>query len=336
MKNSKAISLYNISTHRQELMGIAVLFVVLFHGIVSSGSAWFGLKRMGNIGVDIFLFLSGIGMWFALTKNNSIKHFYWQRFKRVYPTWFLLASVYYIYNYCTCGSLSQNIATLIGNIVININFWQYGHLTFWYVPAIMMLYVFAPFYIKLLNNNRLYVWLCLLPIIFCIAIAYIQPLNARFWHLEIFFSRISIFMIGINIGQQVQQKQKLKPNTLPLLFVVGLSSFVVALWLEQYYHNRYPLFINRMLYIPLTLCFVTLAAHYLNYNKNIGYNLCKKVFAFLGSMSLEIYLIHLRFILEPLQRLHYNFFITFVLCLAITIPLAYMVKLIVNIIVKRI
>ena len=51
------IELANISRYRGELMGAAMLFIILFHVELSRWDPFFGLRRMGNIGVDIFLVL---------------------------------------------------------------------------------------------------------------------------------------------------------------------------------------------------------------------------------------------------------------------------------------
>ena len=96
---SRPVSIELISKYRTELMGIAMLLVVLFHGYVPQTSWFYGLKRMGNVGVDIFLFLSGIGLWFSWRSTPNLKHFYKQRFLRVYPTWLLLASCFYGFHF---------------------------------------------------------------------------------------------------------------------------------------------------------------------------------------------------------------------------------------------
>ena len=59
------IELQNISRYRGELMGAAMLFIMLFHVELARSDLFFGLRRMGNIGVDMFLFLSGVGLWFS-------------------------------------------------------------------------------------------------------------------------------------------------------------------------------------------------------------------------------------------------------------------------------
>ena len=73
----KKWSLYNISESRGILMGIATLIVAFFHcysyhfeRIITNNSIadFFNfLRKMGNIGVDIFLFLSAIGLYFSFS-----------------------------------------------------------------------------------------------------------------------------------------------------------------------------------------------------------------------------------------------------------------------------
>lgn len=65
------IELYNMSRFRGEQMGAAMLFVILFHVGLDRWDPMFGLRRMGNVGVDIFLFLSGIGLWYSWTKMTE-------------------------------------------------------------------------------------------------------------------------------------------------------------------------------------------------------------------------------------------------------------------------
>ena len=70
------IQLAEMSRYRGELMGAAIVFIILFHVPLARSDAFFGLRRCGNIGVDMFLFLSGIGLWYSWVKNPSVRHFY--------------------------------------------------------------------------------------------------------------------------------------------------------------------------------------------------------------------------------------------------------------------
>ena len=138
------IELANISRFRGELMGAAMLFIILFHIGLSRGDPFYGLRRCGNVGVDIFLFLSGVGLWYSWTKNPSVRHYFTRRYLRIYPAWLLMASLYYIPDYLHHGGHSTSLIDLVGDIFINWDFWLHDEITFWYVPAIMMLYTFAP------------------------------------------------------------------------------------------------------------------------------------------------------------------------------------------------
>ena len=66
----KNIELADISRYRGELMGAAMLFIILFHVQLPRSDMFFGLRRMGNIGVDLFLFLSGIGLCLLHTQRG--------------------------------------------------------------------------------------------------------------------------------------------------------------------------------------------------------------------------------------------------------------------------
>ena len=110
------IELVNISRFRGELMGAAMLFIILFHVWLSRGDMFYGLRRCGNVGVDIFLFLSGVGLWFSWIKTPSLKHYFIRRYIRIYPAWLIIACLYYIPRFPKGG----NIFDLLGDILINL------------------------------------------------------------------------------------------------------------------------------------------------------------------------------------------------------------------------
>ncbi len=155
------IQLAEMSRYRGELMGAAIVFIILFHVPLARSDAFFGLRRCGNIGVDMFLFLSGIGLWYSWVKNPFVRHFYKRRLLRIFPTWLVISSIYYLqrFNFETGDYLD-----LFLDITINWGFWLNDELTFWYVPAIMMLYLWAPLYMKLIQQHPVYRWLPVLMV----------------------------------------------------------------------------------------------------------------------------------------------------------------------------
>ena len=87
----------DLSRYRGELMGFAMLAVLFFHvGGNHNETFFYCLSRCGNVGVDMFLFLSGVGLWFAWAKKPSLALFFKRRYVRVYPAWFVVACLYFV------------------------------------------------------------------------------------------------------------------------------------------------------------------------------------------------------------------------------------------------
>ena len=123
----KDIELANISRFRGELMGAAMLFIILFHVALPREDAFYGLRRMGNVGVDMFLFLSGIGLWFSWMKTPSARHFFIRRYLRIYPTWLIIACLFYIPGFH--GGSTWNWINLFGDTFNRITSRGFDNLT---------------------------------------------------------------------------------------------------------------------------------------------------------------------------------------------------------------
>jgi peptidoglycan/LPS O-acetylase OafA/YrhL len=312
----KDIELTNISRYRGELMGMAMIFIILFHVSLPQSDMFFGLRRMGNIGVDMFFFLSGIGLWFSWTKNPSCKHFFKRRYLRIYPTWLIMASLYYIPRF-RGGDIMAWI-DLIGDITINWDFWLHDELTFWYIPATMMLYLFAPAYMELIRKHPIYRWLPVVMIMWCILVQYVTPIHDIFGHIEIFWSRVPIFFIGINMGEMVRRKDKLDGASIWMIVILFVATLTSSIFLEQNLHGRFPLYVERMLYIPLTITTILLLNRIFRRTPKWFNN----AFKFVGALSLECYLIHIHFVLNYIPK-EWTYWATFLMCTAITLPTAW-------------
>lgn len=318
----RSIEFSNISKYRSALMGIAIIIVIFFHVCGSRhDTIAYCFSRCGNIGVDIFLLLSGMGLWFSYTKTPVLSSFFYRRMIRIYPAWLIMASAFYIPNYLNAGqsSYSSDIFSLILNIVVGWSFWTKLDLTFWYIPATMMLYLFTPAYIILITRYRDYRWMPALAMVLCVLVTYWSPLHHTVGHLEIFFSRIPIFLIGINIGEYVQTKRTLEADSIWFVLLVMLLSGLACINFEDGLRGRFPLFLERMVYIPLTFSMVLVISHYLHYLPM----LVNRFFAFIGTISLEVYLIHDHFVLCYIRPYQLGFWGTTLVTLAIAVVAAW-------------
>lgn len=320
------IELYNMSRFRGEQMGAAMLFIILFHVGLDRWDPMFGLRRMGNVGVDIFLFLSGIGLWYSWTKmtekgmatKDMLLRFFKNRYVRIYPAWLIMASLYYIPRFH--GGDIMAWIDLIGDITINWDFWLHDELTFWYIPAIMMLYTISPFYMMLIQRHPMYRWLPLISVIWCVMVQWVIPIHQTVGHLEIFWSRVPIFLLGINFGSMVKNRHTIDGQAVWMLAAIWILTFGTCLYLEQIRHGHFPLFVERMLYIPFTITTIMLLNRvFRRLPDNVN-----MVFRFVGAVSLEAYLIHSHFVLCYIERMHIGYWPTFLLTALITMPLAWL------------
>lgn len=307
------------SKYRSELMGLAMLFILLFHvGGRHNETLAYCFSRCGNVGVDIFLFLSGIGLWFAWSKGTSLKQFYWRRYIRVYPAWLIIACLYFIPLYIN-GEM--DLAETCMNITYYHGFWTvYNELHFWYIPAIMTLYTVAPAYMTLLNRSRSWCWLPVVFMLFCIAMRYDPTLWTSLRHIEIFISRIPVFLIGINVGQWVKERREESRDAWVMVALSLALSAYVCLLFEGGLRGRFPLFLERMAYIPLSISISLLACRMFEYFPFIA----RRCLAFIGTVSLEFYLIHVEFVMKQLKPLSLGYWLTALLTLLITLPIAWL------------
>ncbi len=333
----KNIELADISRYRGELMGAAMLFIILFHVQLPRSDMFFGLRRMGNIGVDLFLFLSGIGLWFSWMKDREGENlrqktvgFYLRRLLRIYPTWLVMASLFYVGDFMGAGKYSKNLADLLGDVLVNWDFWLHDELTFWYIPATMMLYLLAPPYMELIRRHPVYRWLPVVMVMWCVIVQWVTPIHQAVGHIEIFWSRVPIFFIGINMSEAVRGKQSVDGQAIWLILLMFGVALSASIYLEQVRHGQFPLFVERMLYIPLTVTTVLLLNAVFRHTPQ-WFN---RALSFVGAVSLEIYLIHSHFVLVHLERLGWSYWPKFFACLAITLPLAWLLNKLIGLIVR--
>lgn len=323
-----------LSRHRAPLMGVAMLIVVVFHVGLPRENAFYGLVRCGNLGVDMFLFLSGIGLWFSWTRRPSLRHFFARRYLRVYPAWLVVAAVFYIQNYLekgAAGSYSPDLMQLAANILVGWSFWRVDDLTFWFIPAIMMMYTFAPFYMRLITRWPSFRYMPVVFMLWAAMVYYWPPAHESVGHVEIFWSRIPIFLLGINCGACVSDGQKMDGSALWMLLLVFVMAFWLCLVLEGRWHGRFPLFMERMAYIPLAVSLLFLLCLLFEHSPQW----LLRALAFVGGISLELYLVHIEFVLKKIVPYHLGFWPNVGLTIAISIPLAWALHAVLKLLTDR-
>ena len=77
-----------ISKYREELFGISIISIIIFHfcedyvlafkaGAVDANLVIFGFyKIISSVGVEAFMLLSGFGLFFSMSRGGELKDFY--------------------------------------------------------------------------------------------------------------------------------------------------------------------------------------------------------------------------------------------------------------------
>ena len=100
-QDSRSGLLDTVSKYRSQIMGFAAMWVFIYH-VRDEALLFFhvpGLQRVeiffnniGFCGVDMFLFLSGGGLYYALNKHN-LTVFYKRRYRRLIPPFVLVCII---------------------------------------------------------------------------------------------------------------------------------------------------------------------------------------------------------------------------------------------------
>ena len=195
----------------------------------------------------------------------------------------------------------------------------------------MALYLAAPWYMRLVQSRPVYRWLPLLMVIWCVMVQWVLPIHHAVGHIEIFWSRVPIFFIGINFGEMVRTRRQLSSDAVWLLLVTFLMTFGTCLYLEQVRHGHFPLFVERMLYIPFTVCSILVMNRIFRRTPQW----VNRLFRFVGALSLEAYLIHIHFVLVYVQPYHLGYWLTFLVTVAITLPIAWLLQRLIGLVTAR-
>lgn len=298
------VNYHIVSQYRTEIMGIAMLLILFYHSsfpvlppIVKE------LHDIAYFGVDIFILMSGMGLYVSLERNNSIISFLKKRFLRIVP---IYVPVVFLYSVISILKDHHNISLILWNCT-TLSFWMDLEGAFnWYVPALVALYLLAPFYYRIMKkvkNKEIFTQISII----CGLCVCLFMIKIKAYHLLILFSRLPIFFIGFWFGNKVLSNQKVSKKFLVFnIFGSVVGGGVLVYWMKIYDNDTlrgyglwwYPfIFIAPLLVLGLGRLF-----------QKIGRKEYK-ILIFFGKNSLEIFLVNIcvvRFGYIIKQRLQFD------------------------------
>lgn len=319
----------DISIYRTHLMGIATLLVIFGHsagnGVVMPD--WMeSLCGLASVGVDIFLLVSGFGMWYSLNNLKAeclsggvLKQWYARRYKRVLVPYLIIIGFQYILSIIHGMPISHALLELS-----TIGYWI-NHQGAWFIAMLIPVYAITPFHYIICRkiNPVLYSLMIIVFVVIVSALNYPiensqgQMIIANIKHV---IYHLPSFLIGFMLAPFALNNKKIS-----FFWLILLPMAIVLL--QKFMHFGYwPGF--------LVLPFITICCFLLHYASRV----VSSILGFFGKISLESYLFnviigswiiwYLPSIYEsPLNKGCYLSY--FIVCVVGTI-LAYIVNIICN------
>lgn len=233
------------------------------------------IYKAGAWGVNLFLILSGYGIFKSYEKNNNI-HFFEKRLFKIYIPYLTVTVFVLLYNYIKhCIGIKTIFFSIIG-----IDFGYICDKTMWYISFIFYHYLF--FYFSCLIFGKIKrVNLKHYVIIFSCFIGgfLIYKINIKYmlWNMG---SCIYLYFFSFSLGLLIS-KINIKNNVLYRM-VLSVIAFICLLFTLLLYNNvssclTYTIYANSL---PLLL----IALYFLNVLKSF------KIINYIGKMSFDIYL----------------------------------------------
>lgn len=217
-----------LSRCRSELMGFAMLWVLVFHTweLKINSPALNLLRGAGSAGVDIFILLSGVGLVASLCRREqSYESFMARRAGRILPAYFLTMVPYTLF---LISQGQATVSTLLWNATLLSTWVDPPGAINWYIPAIMLYYALTPWCLRRLRQSRHREWLTLAAV--AVSVLAVQVLlRDGFWSYGGVLYHLPIFFLGLLIGLYVYEEKKL---TLPaiLFWAAAMAAGMAYAW----------------------------------------------------------------------------------------------------------
>lgn len=343
MKKMKNKTFELFSKYRTLIMGLATLSVLIFHftddkriyAYGFDGLSFLYNRLISSGGVDIFLVMSGLGLYYSWKKNPKYKEFITKRLKRILITYLLIAIPALIFK--NIFLIDKTWLDVIKDLFF-VSLITEGNTWHWYIFFISICYIIFPYLFDVIESkkNNLDIEQLLMNVFsFTTVVALLLSFfaNQLFGNINIMILRFPMFVFGIYLGKLSFNKEKIE-NKWIFFLLIALAITPLRIY-DRIMLNRY---IVAMINISAVFIFVQ-ALEFLE-RKKININFTKKMLEFFGKYSLEIYLSHVTirsFFLHmglPTYRIRYE--ILMVICsIVLSLIINRLTKLIVEQIDKK-
>jgi len=286
-----------LSKYRTELMGAAILWVMLFHAFdLDLGFYLLNWGRAAGFGgVDIFILLSSMGLTMSLSRREQdYSAFMARRAGRILPAYYLVMLPYTLFGILYRGN---PWSSLVWNSSL-LYYWLRSAGAFnWYVAGSMTFYALTPASFRVMRDSRRREWTTAAGVLLGLGLGRLFMWE-EYWYVMDLVFRIPIFVLGILMGFYVLENRKLGWKDVLFWGVWWVLGGVYLLVRQIPCMSHYLLLARLFLFTTIPMC---LAACWCFEHLPLGW--LRKPLRLLGTYSLEIYLLNVSLFSEvPLLR----------------------------------
>lgn len=283
-----SLNLSVYSKYRTQIMGLAAIMIIVCHirGVDYSRVPYFEkIIWLGNYGVELFLFVSGIGMYYSLNHKESLVQWYKRRFLRIMVPFMLTTIILYPLRFVF------GIHTSLSDFLLNVTtleYWLY-HRGAWYVAMLFPLYILTPISVHILKSERWKYVAMIFTIVVLLLVSYIHCDNNVINNIQFVTLRVPMYILGICVAPLVQTECEFNQSNVCIVIIIG-----ALLW------HYCGLSLGGGIVIVLLIGYLI--------NILVKNPLISRLLQFMGNISLESYLtnIYLGHIIMKSEKL--NFF----------------------------
>ncbi|MEE1317331.1 MAG: acyltransferase [Prevotella sp.] len=311
MKGNVSLNLKTYTLFREELMGVATIMIILCHIVgndVLLPPIVLKVLTLGNYGVDVFMFLSGLGLFYSL-RNNFQTNIVWykKRYIRIFIPYLIMTLFYCVVRF---GVHEFSILDIILSLS-TLDFWIYGRGA-WYISAILPLYFLTPYLSKLIESRKNKFSCTILIILILIILSKVSISdNEILTNIQFVLSRVPMFILGYWLARYTKGEICITIKNAVLLTILSIIFYV---------------FLN--IYTVLAIPILIALGYFVNWIDKLY--VVDLILRFMGKISLESYLANI-YIPEIIR--HINFgdlgignYLSYGLVVIIGIPFAYFIN----------
>ena len=272
MKSLLQFKLFDMSQYRSELMGWSILWIMMLHFRFTQIVPLGFVAQYGFAGVEIFMFVSGLGLYYSLDKDNRLFPFYRKRLLRIFPTYYMIGIFFSLFIF------HDSLPTYLYRFS-TVGYWTGGPYGEWYIPAIVSLYVLAPFFKQLFKPHRLPLAGGLAVAILIVSYLLVEHDDIIDTRLYFLLYRIPAFLLGMACAYWI--KNGISAKYYYLIALLGIP-FFIYLFPQHHVVYRYK-YLSLLFLMP---CFIAAFCTISKLSQQLN-----TVVGKMGQASLEIYLI---------------------------------------------